>query len=216
MLCYAIKPAVHLPSILFTLLLLCCNLSYAGTPEEDGEAGIEAFEKGDLTTGMQLMEKASQAGYAPAQAQLGFILKQGGYAENALKLFQKAANQNNGAGFFGLSQMYYSGTGTKANLRKSIGLLKRAVAVKHPPAMAFYADMLKTGNKIIEQDIAESLILHKEAAELGSLRSATLLKNFYRDGNKIYNIQPDAAMAEKYRKLRIPKNKYKNQKSNPK
>ena len=109
-----------------TLVVAFCAAAYAG-PVEDYNKGLDYYDKkGDVASAIKFLKKSSDAGYAPAQALLGYIYDQSEQDKEAVEAYKKAAAQGNAAGLFGLGGMYAKGEGVKADMEKALDFITRA------------------------------------------------------------------------------------------
>ncbi|UCH40122.1 MAG: hypothetical protein JSU67_18705, partial [Gammaproteobacteria bacterium] len=63
-------------NLVFALLLMSAVVppGLQADARSDGERGIAEYRKGNLIVGMELLQKSAEAGYAPAQTTLAYIL----------------------------------------------------------------------------------------------------------------------------------------------
>ena len=166
-------------------LILSLGLLFPGTvsadPKGDYEKGYDLYErKSDVASAIVYLKKSADAGYAPAQALLGYIYDQSEFDEEAVEMYRRAAEQGNAAGEFGLGQMYAKGEGIKKDYKKAIELITKAAEKGNLSAAKMLAAIYKTGDfgvtpdpsraafwasevKAIEKEIAEKE--KKEAAK---------------------------------------------------
>ena len=93
--------------------LLAYSLSGQASPERDLRDGAAAFERGDLLSAMTLYRRAAEAGSAPAQSRLAYLLDYSEDNEGAFRWYRQAAEQGHAQGQHGLAQMYAKGEGTE-------------------------------------------------------------------------------------------------------
>jgi TPR repeat protein len=113
--------------------LLISGLALAG-PEEDLQAGIEAFDSGDLVTAMSLYRKAADEGLAEAQVRLAYILDYSEDNEEAVHWYRAAAEQGNADGQFGLGEMYVKAEGIEQDFARAIEYFELAAENGHVQA----------------------------------------------------------------------------------
>ena len=65
----------------------------AASPEQDYRTGFEAFNRDDLMGAMEALGRAADAGYAPAQVLLGYIMDKANEDAAAMDLYRQAAEQ---------------------------------------------------------------------------------------------------------------------------
>lgn len=115
----------------------CClglSLAFAG-PEEDYVRAKMEMGRGDLMASLTFWRMAAQAGHAAAQAGLGDILDKAEEDVEAVEWYQKAADQGNADGEFGLGQMYLKGEGVKQDVSLGRQYVERAANKNHVEAV---------------------------------------------------------------------------------
>ncbi|MCT7541895.1 tetratricopeptide repeat protein, partial [Aliarcobacter cryaerophilus] len=104
---------------LIVSLGLALTLSFGATFNE----GVEAFEKGDYKTALQIFEELSYKNNANAQYNLGNIYSNGyGVKQDykkAIEWYEKAAAQGFAAAQYNLGFMYHNGKGVKQDYLKT-------------------------------------------------------------------------------------------------
>jgi TPR repeat protein len=150
--------------------------------EAIGKQGIEAYHKGDLIRAMELLERAAQHGYAPAQTMLAYFLDKSDLDEQAFKWYSSAAEQGDAEGQFGLAQMYANGEGVEKNENMAREWMLKAVEQKHPNAMRMYASALESGRFGIPLDRARALAIYQACHAEGDMACSKRLVLAYRHG----------------------------------
>ncbi|WP_323660234.1 tetratricopeptide repeat protein [Aliarcobacter butzleri] len=104
---------------LIVSLGLALTLSFGATFDE----GVEAFEKGDYKTALQIFEELSYKNNAKAKYNLGVMYENGyGVKQDYLKAkewYEKAAAQNYASAQYNIGILYYNGYGVKQNYKKA-------------------------------------------------------------------------------------------------
>ena len=188
-----------LTKILAALVLLTLNGSISATPEEDGDKGIREYELGNMIDGMELMYKAANEGYAPAQAALGYILDQSEENEKAVVWFRKGADQGNADAEYGLGVMYIKGEGVEKNFPEAIVWIKKAADQGQVMAMRTYATALENGELGVNVDNVESLHWLNKAVDEGDSVSIRRLARAYRWGE--LGLIADTTQADKFQAM---------------
>ncbi len=135
----------------------CLGMSMAfATPEEDHAQGQREFQRGDLMSSMTFSRKAAQAGYAPSQAWMGDILDKAEEDVEAVTWYQKAADQGNADGEFGLGQMYMKGEGVKKDEEQGRRYTERAAAKNHVEAVKVMMSAYRQGSMGLPMDHAQA------------------------------------------------------------
>lgn len=147
-----------------------------------GDKGIAAIERGNLIEAMKLLTESAEIGYAPAQTTLAYLLDKSDYDKDAADLYQKAADQNNADGQYGLSTMYAKGEGVKKDLEKATHWLKKAAEQQHVIAMREYAMSYENAELGLDIDFNQAIHWYKKAANKSDLMSLKRLKNAHLNG----------------------------------
>jgi TPR repeat protein len=152
------------------------------SPEEDGINGIREYENGNLIDGMEMLYRAANGGYAPAQVKLGYILDQSEENEKAIEWFRKAALQGNADAQYGLGSMYAKGDGVEKKFSEAIEWIKKAADQGHRLAIRTYATALEHGELGLSANETETLLWFKKAAEEGDSVAIQRMVDAYRKG----------------------------------
>ena len=88
--------------------------------------------------GVELILKAAEQGYVPAQALIGLLWLEAKEYPEALKWFQKAAEQNQPYSQGQLGIMYSKGLGVIKNHERAVYWLKKAAEQKDKEAIEYY------------------------------------------------------------------------------
>jgi len=161
------------------LTTLCAiALDVAADSAADLQAGIEAYERGDLMTSMTLYRSAAEAGQPEAQARLAWLLDQAEQNEEAAQWYRSSAEQGYPPGEYGLAEMFAKGDGVEKDFDKAVEYFMRAAASQHTPAMRVLATAYAEGALGREPDMAESQRWLTLAAEAGDRNSMQLLVDY--------------------------------------
>lgn len=158
-------------------------LHVAADPVADLQAGIEAYEQGDLITSMTMYRSAAEAGLPDAQARLAWFLDQAELNEEAVQWYRASAEQGYPPGEYGLAEMYAKGDGVEKDFEKAVEYYMRAAAGQHTTAMSVLAAAYAQGALGRKADKAESrrwLSLAAEAGDRGSMEQ--LIEYFSNSG----------------------------------
>lgn len=120
------------------------HTAFAG-PEEDLQAGIDAFNDGDLIAAMAFYRAAADAGNAEAQVRLGYILDYSEANEEAVELYRAAAQQGDAGGHYGLGQMYAKGEGVEQDLSEAFRHFLLAAESGNQSAIGVVLNAYETG-----------------------------------------------------------------------
>jgi len=157
-------------------------------------AGDKAFSRGDVAGAMQSYRKAAEAGYAPAQAKLGFILDQAEENKEAALWFAKAAAQGSADGRFGLGQLTLRGEGVPRDENRGIALLKEAAEGGSLLANLSLARTYEVGASGFSKSPADALKHWRQAAQLGERSAMERLAAAHRKGE--LGLAPDESAAK--------------------
>lgn len=169
---------------LLLVLVLSCQAAWAG-PAEDFVAGGKAYESGDVVGAMPILRRSADAGYAPAQALLAYILDYSEYNEDAVAYYRKAADQGNANGQFGLGAMLSVGKGIKKDLAEARRWITLAAEQGHKQAINVMAQAYlggQLGVAELERQGEDALKWVKLAADIGYLPAIDALVLAYRNG----------------------------------
>lgn len=129
------------------------------------QAGLDAYNVGDLPGAMSNWRAAAEGGSAEAQAWLGYILDQSENNEEAVSYYRAAAEQGNVEGIAGLAEMYAKGEGVEKNFAEALKYFKRAGELGHGRSIRVLILAFNDGGLGVEPDAAELAYWHaKEAA----------------------------------------------------
>lgn len=167
--------------------------------EADFQKGRAAYRVNDVAGAMEPLKKAADAGHAGAQALYGSILDSGDFGDDAVRYLQKAADQGDMDGEYGLAKMYFTGR-AKPPDPADAGRLMRAAAAKGQRlaivtmALAFVRNDKRLGAENADTPEASEMLL--KAAELGELDAIKAVAQGYRSGK--YGFATDTAKAEQW------------------
>lgn len=183
---------------LLVLMMFLTGLSpvVQADPAADYELGRKAFDLGDVSGAMKPLRQAADAGNAKAQALYGYVLDISEFDVEALGYYQKAADQGDPDGQYGLAQMYISGEAGKKDPKLARQWLEKAAHQNMPQAVQLLGEAYVKQNFGIEATELESPEAAKwinAAAELKSTIALNALLDAYTNGK--YGIAANAAKA---------------------
>lgn len=132
------------------LLLGFSMLPALAGPAEEHAKALRMWEVGSFTDAMAALQKLATDGYAPSQVWLGELLDHSERNEAAVEWFQKAADQGDAAGEFGLAQMYAIGEGTKKDNERALMYYTRSAEQGHGDAILKLAVVYRNGGLGVE------------------------------------------------------------------
>ncbi len=182
--------------LLAVLLVWHAGIAWAA-PEDDYRAGSEAYRGGDVVRAMSLLKKSADAGHAPSQSLLAYILDQAEFNDEAVAYYRKAAVQGEPEGEYGLGSMYAAGQGVKRDPGEARKWIARAAEKGHAAAINSLAQAYISGELGIDEtqrNGAEALRWVRRAADSGYLPALERLAAAYRTG--AYGLAVDLKQAE--------------------
>lgn len=179
------------------LIAACCltTPAWAG-PDEDYADGMKAYQEGDLIKSMAQLQKAADAGHAGAQAAFAYLLDKSDYDADALKYYQKSADQGNEEGMFGLGSLYAAGEGVERDFVQARSWFLRSAEKGQPQAVRVLAEAYAFGGLGLTDDERKSsagarwFVL---SAEEGYLPIMEHLAALYETGGQGVEANADAA-----------------------
>jgi hypothetical protein len=167
-------------------------------PADDHARGLKAYHRGDVVDAMNALRPAVQAGYAPAQTLLAFILERSDFAEEAVALYRSAADQGDAEGHAGLANAYLSGRGVAKDEKRALQHFSKAADAGHAPSVEVIATAWAQGDLGLQAgaDPAAARAALQRAAAQGHLASAEALAVAYQKGR--LGQAPDPAEATRW------------------
>jgi TPR repeat protein len=194
----SIKVGLHFfAAILVLPLLLHAGATWAA-PEDDYRSGAEAYRSGDVVTAMALLRKSADAGYAPSQSLLAYILDKSEFDEEAVAYYRKAAAQGDPDGEYGLGTMYALGEGVGRDPLEARKWISRAAGKGQAAAINSLAQAYIDGALGFDESQrngAEALRWVRLAADSGYWPALERLAAAYRTG--AYGLPIDLQQAER-------------------
>lgn len=129
---------------------------------QDEQAGIEAYNQGDLVSAMTFFERAAEAGSALAQTRLAWILDSANDDVRAVELYRAAATQNYAPGMHGLGEMYSKGEGVEKSLEKAVAWFEKAAEAGHEKSLRLLNRAYEEGGLGLEPDPAKAEVYRKQ------------------------------------------------------
>lgn len=178
------------------LLALVIAPVLAGDPAALTDKAAAAYRLGDLASAIKWYREAAEAGFAPAQAKLAFVLDHAEENEEAAAWFARAAAQGNAEGEFGLARMLAVGEGIARDPAQALRWMKAAAEQDFPPALSGLALWLEVGIGGIAADAQGAARYWLRAAELGDHQAMQRLSVAYRKGE--LGLDPDEAKSRQW------------------
>ena len=143
-------------AFLAAALLGVTSPGWADDASGDLQAGIEAFNRGDLPGAMVLYEKAAEAGSPEAQVRLAYLLDYAEDNERAVHWYQAAADQGYTDGVAGLASMYAKGEGVEQDLQRALELFERAGEAGDEGSIRVLTSAYEKGELGVEKDAGQA------------------------------------------------------------
>jgi TPR repeat protein len=144
------------------------SFSVADEAADDLQAGIDAFNRGDLPGAMTLYEKAAEAGSPEAQVRLAYLLDYGEENEEAVYWYRAASEQGYPDGLAGLAEMYAKGEGVPLDPRQARELFEKAGEAGHAGAIRVLIATYETGGLDVERDESKLAYWQEKQASLNT------------------------------------------------
>jgi TPR repeat protein len=129
---------------------------WADEASADLQAGIEAFNRGDLPGAMALYTKAAEAGSPEAQVRLAYLLDYAEDNERALYWYREAAEQGYTEGIAGLASMYAKGEGVEEDPQRALELFEQAGEAGHAGSIRVLIGAYEKGDLGVEKDATKA------------------------------------------------------------
>lgn len=114
---------------------MCCAAAWAAAaPADDHQRGVLAYQRGDVVAAMAALRPAAQAGHAPSQVLLAFILDRGDFPDEAARLYRQASEQGDAEGHAGLANLLQTGRGIAKDEKAAREHFSKAAALGHAGA----------------------------------------------------------------------------------
>jgi len=176
---------------------LLIGASAFATPEQDHQAGVQAYARGDVVSAMTVLRAPAKAGHAPSQTFLAFILDRSDFLEQAFSLYRDAAAQDHPEGHAGLANAYLTGRGIAKDEKLALLHFSKAAELGHPAAIEVMANAhLKGQLGLASAPPAQTLAAVRRAADKGHLPSVEALAQAHRVGH--WELPVDAQQAAQW------------------
>ena len=154
-------------SLLLSVLLGLCVPAMGDdmSIEADVQAGIDAYDRGDLMAAIGHYGKAAEAGSALAQARLAWIHDLSEENVAAVKWYRASADQGHPDGQYGLGEMYAKGEGVEKNLDEAFLWFTRAAENGHAQAQRVLISAYENGLMGLIADPAKAAMLQSKLDE---------------------------------------------------
>jgi TPR repeat protein len=178
-------------------LFVCQAWAAWAAPEDEFRAGSQAYQAGDIVQAMASLRKSADAGHAPSQSLLAYILDKAEFNDEAVVYYRKAAAQGDAEGEFGLGSMYAAGEGVKRDTAEARRWITRAAEKGHAGAINALATAYINGGlgiEVTQRQDPETLRWVRRAADSGYLPAMEHLALAYRKG--AYGLAIDVQQAQ--------------------
>jgi len=156
--------------------------------EQDFQAGMEAYQKGDYETALKLWRPIAESGHPSAQTNLGVMYYQGlgteqDYAQ-AVKWYQMAALQGYADAEFNLAVAYADGRGLEKDYREALRWYRLAAEQGYAPAAFNLGDLYYHGRGV-GVDYDQAARWYRQAADQGHLGAIFMLGSMHVAGQGV-------------------------------
>jgi hypothetical protein len=143
-------------ALLAAVVLGVMSPCWADDASGDLQAGIDAFNRGDLPGAMVLYEKAAEAGSPEAQVRLAYLLDYAEDNERAVHWYRAAADQGYADGVAGLASMYAKGEGVEQDLQRALELYEQAGEAGDESSIRVLTSAYEKGELGVEKDTGQA------------------------------------------------------------
>ena len=170
----------------------------SAAPADAHARGLQAYHRGDVVDAMAQLQPAAQAGHAPSQALLAFILERSDFTQEAVALYRNAAAQGDADGHAGLASAYLSGCGIAKDEKQAVLHFSKAADAGHVASVQVLATAWLNGDMGLDAraDPAAARAAVQRAAAQGHQPSAQALAAAYQKGG--LGLAPDATEAARW------------------
>ena len=187
-----------------TMLALSATLLFSAPARADFEtefkAAMVSWNRGDMVTAMSQLRGPADAGHAPSQVLLAYILDKSEFNEEAVAYYKKAVAQGSAEAQFDLGALYAAGEGVQKDEVEARRLMSLAANQGHVGAINALAQAYLTGGLALDAQAKESpqaLAMIEKAAAGNYLAAIDALSAAYVSGR--WGLAPNTEMASKYR-----------------
>lgn len=152
---------------LAALLTLTASPAHGDELSVDEQAGIDAFNQGDLINAMAYFERAADGGSALAQTRLAWILDGANDDARAVEMYRAAAEQGYAPGMHGLGEMYAKGEGVDKDFEQAVAWFSRAAAAGHAKALRLLIGAYESGELGLAPDPEKARQYRDKLATVG-------------------------------------------------
>lgn len=162
--------------------------------EDEYQAGVRAYNRGDVVAAMAAFRAPARAGHAPSQVFLAFILDRADFQDEAFALYRDAAAQDHPEGHAGLALAYQSGRGVAKDEKLALQHFSKAADLGHIKSIEIMAELhLKGDARVADLPAAAALAAVRRAADQHHIASVEGLAEAYRSGR--WGLAADPAQA---------------------
>lgn len=139
---------------------------------QDEQAGIDAFDRGDLVSAMTIFERAAEAGSALSQTRLAWILDGANEDARAVAMYRAAAEQGYAPGMHGLGEMYAKGEGVDKDLEQAVVWFTKAADAGHDKSLRLLIGAYENGGLGLPADPKKARAYQERLAGLADEEDA--------------------------------------------
>lgn len=176
---------------------ICVAASAA--PEDDFKRALEVYSRGDVVSAISILRAPAQAGHAPSQTKLGFILEQADFLQEAVDLYRRAAAQDFPDGHAALGNLYVAGRGVAKDEKLALQHFSKAADLGHAKSIDLLAEAHLNGTLGLGSAAPEAIVAAvQRAAAQKHLPSVDALAESYKLGR--WGLAPNPELAAQWAK----------------
>lgn len=136
------------------VVMLHCSLvpSAGAAPEDEHRRGEAAYHRGDVASAMSILRAPAQAGHAPSQSLLAFMLDRGDFVAEAAALYRQAAAQDDTEALYALANYHLTGRGVAKDEKQALVHFSKAAELGHAASMQLLAEAHAKGSMGLPPD----------------------------------------------------------------
>ncbi len=149
---------------------------YAQSPDETYKQALMLFRNSDMVGAMSVLREPAEQGHIDSMLLLGFIYDWSEMNEEAVAVYQRAAESGSPEGALRLGALYAKGEGTEQDFSKAFHWFETSAAAGHGPAYLVIADAYLRGKWGKQRDLEQADKWIKGAIENGAPPSRSFLE----------------------------------------
>lgn len=169
----------------------------AGQPAAEHQRAVDAYQRGDVSAALKLLRAPADAGHAPSQRLLAFILDRADVPDEAFRLYRSAAEQGDAEAHAALASFYAGGRGVAKDEKLALLHFSKAADLGDPLSINVVADAHARGTLgTAAVDATQSARAIRRAAEQNHPPAVEALAGAFTSGR--FGIAPDGTQAAQW------------------